>query len=89
MLNVVGQQQMQKGYLAAISFGFDRDDEMVGPFLDPLNPQSEYAETFLELVTGIAALPISIVYPNLIWVSITYLSRITYHSEMATNFGMI
>ena len=30
--------QAGRGYLAAISFGFDRDEEMSGPFLDPLNP---------------------------------------------------
>lgn len=28
------------------------DDDMAGPFLDPLNPQSQYADELLELVTG-------------------------------------
>jgi hypothetical protein len=38
-----------KEYLAYISFGFDRDAEGAGPYLDPLNPQSAYAPAFLEL----------------------------------------
>ena len=41
MLNVVGKELPERGYLATISYGFDRDEEMAGPFLDPLNPQSE------------------------------------------------
>jgi hypothetical protein len=51
MLYVVGRRQMRRGYLASISFGFDRDAEMAGPYLDPLNPQSEYALVFLDMVT--------------------------------------
>ena len=39
-----------RGFLAAISFGFDRDGEMAGPFLDPLNSQSEYADIFFDIV---------------------------------------
>ena len=35
--------------LAFISFGFDREAEGAGPYLDPLNPQSTYAPAFLEL----------------------------------------
>ncbi len=53
MLNVVGQRQMQKHYLASISFAFNRKDKMAGPFLDPINSQSKYAGTLLELVSGI------------------------------------
>src|SRR4030065_561138 len=49
MLNVLPRHQAQS-FLAAISFGFDRDGEMAGPFLDPLNPQSRYAEILLDLV---------------------------------------
>ena len=49
MLNVV-ELENPKDFLASISYAFDRDDEMAGPFLDPLNPQSEYAEELLELV---------------------------------------
>jgi len=41
----------ERGYLAAFSFGFDRDEEMASHFLDPLNPQSEYSEALLALVT--------------------------------------
>jgi hypothetical protein len=50
MLNVVPRRGVKRSFLASISFGFDRDDEMAGLFLDPLNPQSEYAEVFLDIV---------------------------------------
>ncbi len=50
MLNVIRRSQMDRGYVASISYGFDRDDEMAGPFLDPLNSQAEYAEELLEIV---------------------------------------
>jgi len=52
MLNVLSRSG--SGFLAAISFGFDRDDEWAGPFLDPLNPRSEYADALLEVVTEVA-----------------------------------
>jgi hypothetical protein len=51
MLNIAGKEQPDRGFLATINYGFDRDDDMAGPFLDPLNPQSEYSEALLELVT--------------------------------------
>jgi hypothetical protein len=51
MLNIASKERLDRGYLATISYGFDRDDDMAGPFLDPLNPQSEYSEALLELVT--------------------------------------
>jgi hypothetical protein len=54
MLNVLGRRQ---GHLASISFGFDRDQEMAGPFLDPLNPQSRYSDVLLDLVTQVLADP--------------------------------
>jgi len=50
MLNVLPRRRMAQGYLAAISFGFDRQAELAGPFLDPLNPQSKYAQVLLDLV---------------------------------------
>jgi hypothetical protein len=50
MLNVVSKKHPERGYLASICHGFDREDEMAGPFLDPLNPQSELAEALLEHV---------------------------------------
>ena len=50
MLNVVSKKHPERGYLASISYGFDREGEMAGPFLDPLNPQSEFAEALLERV---------------------------------------
>ena len=49
MLNVVEKQNPDL-LLAAISYAFDRDDEMAGPLLDPMNPQCEYAENLLRLV---------------------------------------
>ncbi|MBN1810768.1 MAG: SEC-C domain-containing protein [Anaerolineae bacterium] len=49
MLNVVEEKHPNR-FLASISYGFDRDDEMAGPFLDPLNPQSRHAEKLLQLV---------------------------------------
>jgi len=51
MLNVAGRTQNRM--LAAISFGFDRADEMAGPFLDPLNEQSEYAPALLDLAADV------------------------------------
>lgn len=50
LLNVVSEKHLERGFLASISYGFDRDAEMAGPFLDPMNPQSEYAEMLLEHV---------------------------------------
>ena len=49
-LNVFQEEGREFRMLATISYGFDRDAEMAGPFLDPLNVQSEYSEAFLELV---------------------------------------
>jgi hypothetical protein len=49
MLNVVEEDHPDR-FLASISYAFDADDEMPGPFLDPMNPQSEYAEALLDLV---------------------------------------
>lgn len=57
MLNVLPKRQIEQGYLAAISFGFDRDGEMAGPFLDPLNRQSRYANVLLGLVKQVLADP--------------------------------
>jgi hypothetical protein len=54
MLNIACQEQLERGYLATISYGFDREEEMAGPFLDPLNPQGEYSEELLEIVTTAA-----------------------------------
>jgi hypothetical protein len=47
LLNVV---RRDVGVVATIGFGFDRDGEMPGPYLDLLNPQAPYAETLLELI---------------------------------------
>ncbi len=56
MLNVVGKNQ-GGGLLASIGFGFDRDAAMAGPYLDPLNRQSRYAEALFELVKQVLADP--------------------------------
>jgi hypothetical protein len=40
-------------FLAAISYGFDRDAEDAGPFLDPLNEQCPYAPALLRLVKNV------------------------------------
>jgi hypothetical protein len=60
MLNVISRRDVENRpdrYLASISFGFDRDDEFAGPMLDPLNSQSQYAETLLELTERLLADP--------------------------------
>jgi hypothetical protein len=51
MLNAVGRRQ--QAILATVSYGFDRDAAMAGPFLDPLNLQSAYADTLFRLVEGV------------------------------------
>lgn len=35
--------------LAVIAYGFDRDEPQAGPFLDPMNYQSEHSQALLEL----------------------------------------
>jgi hypothetical protein len=52
MINVA-EEKHPDHFLASISYAFDRDDEMAGPFLDLLNPQSQYAEELLQLVERI------------------------------------
>jgi hypothetical protein len=49
MLNVVEKAHPDRS-LASISYGFDREDEDAGPYLDPFNPQCSYAEQLLQLV---------------------------------------
>ena len=58
MINVAGRRQMERGFLASIGFGFDRAGQFAGPFLDPLNPQSQYADALLDLVTQVLADPV-------------------------------
>ncbi len=60
MLNVISRRRLEQGksgFLASISYGFDRDDEFTGPMLDPLNPQSRYAEALLAVVEQMLADP--------------------------------
>ena len=51
MLNVVSRKQSK--ILATVSFGFDPNDSMCGPFLDPLNRQSKHAPALLKLVESV------------------------------------
>lgn len=51
MLNVASRKQ--NDILATVSFGFDPKDPMRGPFLDPLNRQSQHAPALLKLVESI------------------------------------
>jgi len=53
MINVVEKEHPTR-YLAAISYGFDRDAEDAGPYLDPLNEQCPYAGALLRLVKEVA-----------------------------------
>jgi hypothetical protein len=53
MLNVMSRQQ--GAVVAAINFGFQRDGEFAGPFLDPLNRQSIHAEALLAVVGDLLA----------------------------------
>jgi len=47
MINVIAEEQGR--HIATISYGFHWNDPNKGPFLDPLNPQSEYASLFLNM----------------------------------------
>jgi hypothetical protein len=49
MLTVVRDDRPTRS-LASISYAFDRDSEMPGPFIDRMNRQSRHAEALLELV---------------------------------------
>lgn len=49
MIGVYSEQE--RDYVAHINLGFDSDDEMVGPFLDPLAPQGPHAEELLAFFT--------------------------------------
>ena len=44
----VGHEE-SKRIVARINFGFDRDDPMRGPFLDPLHEQAPFADEVLDL----------------------------------------
>lgn len=49
MIGVYSEQD--RGYVAHINLGFDSDDEMAGPFLDPLDPQGPHAKELLAFFT--------------------------------------
>ncbi|MDX9953800.1 MAG: SEC-C metal-binding domain-containing protein [Anaerolineae bacterium] len=50
MLTVIEEHHPHTS-LASINYAFDADDPDPGPFLDPLNPMSAYAQGLMELVT--------------------------------------
>ena len=43
--------ERNRDFVAHINLGFDSDDAMAGPFLDPLNPQERYAGELLYFFT--------------------------------------
>lgn len=47
LLSVIARRQQT--VMATIGFGFDREAAPAGPYLDPLNPQSKYADFFLKV----------------------------------------
>lgn len=48
MLNIVSHHEQNQ--VATISYAFDRSAEDAGPYLDPFNPQSPYAETLMNVI---------------------------------------
>jgi hypothetical protein len=67
MLNVMSKAE---GHVASIGFGFDADGSMPGPYLDPINRQSAYAEELLELVK------------DLVLSDAAYVARLERHYQM-------
>ena len=49
MISVFAEKQRR--FVAFINLGFDSDDSMAGPFLDPLHPQASYALELLKSFT--------------------------------------
>jgi hypothetical protein len=50
LLNVLKRDE---GIVGVISFAFDPDAPMRGPFFDPLHPRPSYADEFLELMNDV------------------------------------
>ena len=53
MINVT-EKKHPAHFLASIGYGFDRDAEDAGPYLDALNEQCPYADALLRLVQEVA-----------------------------------
>ena len=53
MINVA-EKKRPTHFLASIGYGFDRDAEDAGPYLDPLNEQCPYAGALMRLVQEVA-----------------------------------
>jgi hypothetical protein len=49
MISVFAEKQRQ--FVAHIGLGFDSDDSLAGPFLDPINPQTRHAPELLNTFT--------------------------------------
>ena len=49
MISIISKRT--RASVAHINMGFDADDEMAGPFLDPLNPQGPQAAALLQFFT--------------------------------------
>jgi hypothetical protein len=47
VINVFGGRPPK--HLATINYGFDQNQKMSGPFLDPINPQSQYSGALLDM----------------------------------------
>lgn len=47
MINVIREPSHK--HIATINYGFDRGDKIPGPFLDPINTQSKYSRTLLDM----------------------------------------
>ena len=49
-LKVIAKENTKQGELVTISFGFERDKELAGPYIDPLNPRCSYAGALFKIV---------------------------------------
>ena len=50
LLKVIAKANAQQGELLTVSFGFDRDGELAGPYIDPLNPRCSYADAIFRII---------------------------------------
>lgn len=53
MLNIAEEKHPNQ-FLASIGYGFDRESDMAGPYLDPLHQHSPYARQLMKLVNTLA-----------------------------------
>ncbi len=50
LLKVIAKEHTEQGELLTISFGFDREKEMAGPYIDPMNPRCSYADALFRII---------------------------------------